>query len=83
MQEQFDKVNSQFKSEKEKLAEYDSELKGLEKGLKAKSKDYGQKELQIKQLSHDLERFNKEKLSAQESVRHMVEKHPWILDQKE
>ncbi|RUS34192.1 RecF/RecN/SMC [Jimgerdemannia flammicorona] len=69
--------------ERDKLSAFDEEIRDLEAAMKQKTAETAEANLEIQKLTHDVERFQKDKQAAQQVVTDMEKKYEWIADNKQ
>jgi predicted nucleic acid-binding Zn-ribbon protein len=74
-------MNGQLQELARMYARFDSELNSLEAERKQSNDSYHEKNLELKKLTHEVERFDHEKGQAEQAVRHMMKENPWISEQ--
>lgn len=73
----------ELQSERDKLSAFNEEIKELGAATKQKMSEMTEANLQIQVLTHEVERFQKDKQAAQQIVTDMERKHEWIADNKQ
>ncbi|KAF9977056.1 Structural maintenance of chromosomes protein 2 [Actinomortierella ambigua] len=81
-EEMLEKTQRDFEHEKAQMMAYDQELKELEALSKQKSKARADCQVEVQNLSHELDRLNKEKHAVGQALEELLESNPWIADQK-
>ena len=82
-QDHYDDAKEALQVERDKLVSLDRELQSLEAHKKAKDDEIHQSNLQVQQLEHDIQRFQKDRQTASAAVKHLEKTYPWIQDQKQ
>lgn len=62
---------------------FDEELRSLEETSRSKSARVTEESLEMQKLSHQIEKFHKEREGAVQSVGKMEKEHEWIADEKD
>ncbi|KAF9164518.1 Structural maintenance of chromosomes protein 2 [Actinomortierella ambigua] len=81
-EETLEKTQRDFEHEKAQMMAYDEELKELEALSKQKSKAKADCQVEIQNLTHDLDRLSKEMQAVSHALQELLETNPWIADQK-
>ncbi|KAK9762665.1 Structural maintenance of chromosomes protein 2 [Basidiobolus ranarum] len=78
-----DHAQEKLDNEMQTMKNYDSEIRELETLSKDKSSEMADFQLELQKLSHELDRFDKERESAAKVVADLEKSHEWIVDQKQ
>ncbi|KAG0239526.1 Structural maintenance of chromosomes protein 2 [Actinomortierella wolfii] len=82
LEEALETAQREFEQEKAQMMAYDQELKELEALSKQKAKAKADCQVEVQNLSHDLDRLSKEKHAVSQAIQELLESNPWIADQK-
>lgn len=78
-----DIAQANLQDEQAKLTGFDSELKDLEAAIKAKNDQTAEESLEQQRLGHQLEKSEKERQAAAQSLKALAEAYDWIEDEKD
>ncbi|CAG8737531.1 1526_t:CDS:10, partial [Cetraspora pellucida] len=78
-----DNAQSELDNERNILSAFDEEIKELQTAIKTKTAQTTEVQLEISRINHELERFLKEKQTAQQAVLQMEQNYDWIIQQKQ
>ncbi|CAG8465644.1 10085_t:CDS:10, partial [Dentiscutata heterogama] len=77
-----DNAQSELDNERNILSAFDEEIKELQTAIKTKTAQMTEVQLEISRINHELERFLKEKQTAQQAILQMEQNYDWIIQQK-
>ncbi|KAF0485005.1 putative nuclear condensin complex subunit Smc2 [Gigaspora margarita] len=77
-----DNAQSELDNERNILSAFDEEIKELQAAIKTKTAQMTEVQLEISRINHELERFLKEKQTAQQAILQMEQNYDWIIQQK-
>ncbi|KAL1922238.1 uncharacterized protein VTP21DRAFT_9777 [Calcarisporiella thermophila] len=83
IKQKYDEALARLQSEREKLTAFDEELRELEATAKHKHAELTDSQLEIQKITHELERFQKDRTQAQQEIQQMERQYDWIVDQKQ
>ncbi|ORY04728.1 putative SMC2 protein [Basidiobolus meristosporus CBS 931.73] len=78
-----DNAQDKLDREMETMKNYDSEIRELEALSKSKAAEMADSQLELQKLSHELERYDKERETAARVIAELEKAHEWIVDQKQ
>ncbi|CAG8703790.1 2219_t:CDS:2, partial [Racocetra fulgida] len=78
-----DSAQSELDNERNILSAFDEEIKELQTAIKTKTAQTTEVQLEISRINHELERFLKEKQTAQQAILQMEQNYDWIIQQKQ
>ncbi|KAK3943873.1 structural maintenance of chromosomes protein 2 [Diplogelasinospora grovesii] len=78
-----DQAQAQLDDERTKLHVFDDELRALEEATRSKNARIAEEGLEMQQLGHQVERFNKDQQQAVQQVARMEEEYDWIADARD
>ncbi|CAG8798302.1 9484_t:CDS:2, partial [Racocetra persica] len=76
-------AQSELDNERNILSAFDEEIKELQTAIKTKTAQTTEVQLEISRINHELERFLKEKQTAQQAILQMEQNYDWIIQQKQ
>ncbi|CAG8682841.1 13852_t:CDS:10, partial [Acaulospora morrowiae] len=79
---QHSRAQAELDKELQILSAYDEEIRDLQNAFETKSNQINESKLKITTINHEIERFLKEKETAQEVIQNMEKEHDWILHQR-
>jgi structural maintenance of chromosome 2 len=77
------KAQAELDHEHEMMTQFDAEIKELDTAIKSKNAQSTEVLLQMSQLAHEVERFYKDKQTAQQAIKEMEESYEWITHEKQ
>ncbi|KAF2762951.1 RecF/RecN/SMC protein [Pseudovirgaria hyperparasitica] len=78
-----DLAQANLEDEQAKLSGFDEELRELDDAIRSKSASITEEGLEMQQLGHQIEKFDKDQQAASQTIVALEKEHEWIADEKE
>lgn len=78
-----DLAQAHLADEQAKLTGFDDELRALEEASRSKAALITEESLEQQKLGHQIEKFDKERESAAQTLKSLEKEHDWIADERE
>ncbi|RKP36135.1 RecF/RecN/SMC N terminal domain-containing protein [Dimargaris cristalligena] len=75
-------AQEEFDQENEALRSFDEETRELNQLVKTKTSQQTEIRLEVQNLTHDLERFDRDRAQAAKLIHRLEEEHDWIVDSR-
>lgn len=83
MQDAHDLAQAHLADEQAKLTGFDDELRALEEASRSKATLITEESLEQQTLGHQIEKFDKERESAAQTLKSLEKEYDWIADERE
>ncbi|KAJ3186681.1 Structural maintenance of chromosomes protein 2 [Gaertneriomyces sp. JEL0708] len=78
----YDVAETKLENERKSLSAFDKQTESLESAKREKKQLLEDCKLEVRKLSHDLDKFNSEQAQAARIMKELLRKSPWIPDHK-